>query len=94
MMPAASALTQLAATGPDPEDVTPGLLGFLVVAGLALAVWLLLRSMNRRLRNVDFGQRSADDEGDADSADSADSADGADDADDNQVTNGDGDRRA
>jgi hypothetical protein len=42
--------------GPAPEDVTPGLLGFVVVAVLALALWFLLRSMNSRLRNVKFDE--------------------------------------
>lgn len=38
----------------DAAKVTPGLLGFLVVASLALVTWLLLRSMTRHLGRVDF----------------------------------------
>jgi hypothetical protein len=42
----------------DPNKVTPGLLGFLVVLGLGLATWFLLRSMNRQLRKIDFEEES------------------------------------
>lgn len=41
-------------TVPDPDSVTPGLLGFLVVFVLALATWLLLRNMTGRLRRMRF----------------------------------------
>lgn len=34
------------------EQVTPGLLGFLVVAGLALALFFLFRSMNKQLKKI------------------------------------------
>ena len=36
----------------DPDSVSPGLGGFLVVFALALATWALARSMTGRLRNV------------------------------------------
>ena len=49
--------------GVDPERVTPGLLGFLVVFALAIATWLLLRSMNRRLGRVDFEESPENDDG-------------------------------
>jgi hypothetical protein len=39
-------------TAPDPDAVSPGLGGFLVVFALALATWFLARSMTGRLRNV------------------------------------------
>jgi hypothetical protein len=45
----------------DPNKVTPGLLGFLVVLGLGLATWVLLRSMNRQLKKVDFDDASGQD---------------------------------
>lgn len=66
-------MTPLAAV--DPARVTPGLAGFLVTLALAVATWLLLRSMIRHLRRVDFveepdapdeGGGEADDEGRAD----------------------------
>jgi len=34
------------------SQVTPGLLGFLVVAGLGLAVFFLFRSMNKQLKKI------------------------------------------
>jgi hypothetical protein len=37
---------------PSAGQVVPGVLGFLVVAGMALALFFLLRSMNKQLRKV------------------------------------------
>jgi hypothetical protein len=37
---------------PAASEVVPGILGFLVVAGMALALYFLLRSMNKQLRKV------------------------------------------
>jgi hypothetical protein len=34
------------------SQVTPGLLGFLVVAGLGLAVYFLFRSLNKQLKKI------------------------------------------
>jgi hypothetical protein len=34
------------------SQVTPGLLGFLVVASLGLAVYFLFRSMNKQLKKI------------------------------------------
>jgi len=42
----------------DKDKVNPGLLGFVVVALLGLATWLLIRSMQRHLRKVDFDERA------------------------------------
>ncbi|MFJ8788037.1 hypothetical protein [Streptomyces sp. NPDC102462] len=38
----------------DENKVTPGVLGFIVFAVMALAVWGLMKSMNKRMQNVDF----------------------------------------
>ncbi|MET7297853.1 hypothetical protein [Embleya sp. NPDC005575] len=38
----------------EESKVTPGLLGFVVVAAIAVATWLLLKSMNKQLKRVDF----------------------------------------
>lgn len=43
----------------DEDKVTPGVLGFIVFAVMALAVWGLMRSMNRHMNKVDF-KESAD----------------------------------
>ncbi|MFF9312964.1 hypothetical protein ACF1BS_18830 [Streptomyces sp. NPDC014748] len=46
----------------DKNKVTPGVLGFIVFAAMALAVWFLMRSMNRHMGKVDF-KETADSEG-------------------------------
>lgn len=38
----------------DENKVTPGLLGFVVFALIGGATWLLMRSMNKQLKRVDF----------------------------------------
>ena len=56
-MYATQALTQfvpLAAKELDENKVTPGVLGFLVFAALAVGVWFLMKSMNRHMGKVDF----------------------------------------
>jgi hypothetical protein len=37
---------------PAASQVVPGILGFLVVAGMALLLYFLLRSLNKQLRKV------------------------------------------
>lgn len=54
--------TVLAAGGaPSPDVVTPGLLGFIVFALLGLALFLLVRSMNKHVRRVDVPEDQKDD---------------------------------
>ncbi len=36
------------------NKVTPGLLGFVVFAALGTAVWLLMKSMNKQFKKVNF----------------------------------------
>jgi hypothetical protein len=38
----------------EPEDVTAGGIGFVVIAALAVGTALLLRSLNKQLKKVDF----------------------------------------
>ncbi|MFJ5176742.1 hypothetical protein ACIP68_23255 [Streptomyces griseoviridis] len=38
----------------DENKVTPGVLGFIVFAAMALAVWGLMKSMSRHMNRVDF----------------------------------------
>lgn len=40
----------------DENKVTPGVLGFIVFAVMALAVWGLMKSMNRHMKKVDFAE--------------------------------------
>jgi len=53
---ASLAMTHLAtlAKEVDEDKVTPGVLGFIVFAVMALAVWALMKSMNRHMGRVDF----------------------------------------
>ncbi|WP_093697371.1 hypothetical protein [Streptomyces sp. 2231.1] len=50
----------------DENKVTPGVLGFIVFAVMALAVWGLMKSMSKHMRKVDFkeadpsGEETAD----------------------------------
>ncbi|MER5466228.1 hypothetical protein ABT010_37400 [Streptomyces sp. NPDC002668] len=50
------ALTHLVPLAKEVDDnkVTPGVLGFIVFAALAVGVWLLMKSMNRHMGKVDF----------------------------------------
>lgn len=43
----------------DESKVTPGVLGFIVFAVMALAVWMLMKSMNRHMNRVDFEETPA-----------------------------------
>ncbi len=38
----------------DKDKVTPGVLGFIVFAVMAVAVWGLMKSMNHHMSRVDF----------------------------------------
>ncbi|MFE2374978.1 hypothetical protein [Streptomyces sp. NPDC059398] len=54
-MSASQALTHLVPLAEvDDNKVTPGLLGFLVFAALAVGVWLLMKSMSRHMGRVSF----------------------------------------
>ncbi|MFD7299097.1 hypothetical protein ACFV9W_37955 [Streptomyces sp. NPDC059897] len=41
----------------DENKVTPGVLGFIVFAVMAVAVWGLMKSMNRHMGRVDFKEK-------------------------------------
>jgi hypothetical protein len=38
----------------DEDKVTPGVLGFIVFAAMALAVWALMKSMSKHMNRVEF----------------------------------------
>ncbi|MER5290915.1 hypothetical protein ABT382_02320 [Streptomyces pharetrae] len=44
----------------DKDKVTPGVLGFIVFAVMGLAVWALMKSMNRHMGKVDFEETPAE----------------------------------
>ncbi len=55
----------LTALGPtvravEESNVNPGLLGFVVVALLGVATWLLIRSMNRQIKKIDLPDDAPD----------------------------------
>jgi hypothetical protein len=58
----------------DENKVTPGVLGFIVFAAMALAVWALMKSMNRHMGKVKFKEAPEQDAASAKS--SADSGTG------------------
>ena len=45
-------LAAVAASSSASDDVTPGVLGFLVVAAMGVALFFLLRSMNKQFRKI------------------------------------------
>ncbi|QTE00560.1 hypothetical protein S1361_24730 [Streptomyces cyanogenus] len=56
----------------DENKVTPGVLGFIVFAVMALAVWGLMKSMSKHMQKVDFKESpDADAEQSRQKADSA-----------------------
>jgi hypothetical protein len=59
-MSASLALTHLVplAKEVDENKVTPGVLGFIVFAVMALAVWGLMKSMNKHMGKVAFTETS------------------------------------
>ncbi|MEV7883091.1 hypothetical protein ACWD3I_11830 [Streptomyces sp. NPDC002817] len=50
----------------DEDKVTPGVLGFVVFAAMALAVWVLMKSMSKHMGKVDFKESSDTEAGTAD----------------------------
>ncbi|MFF7949777.1 hypothetical protein [Streptomyces griseorubiginosus] len=44
----------------DDDKVTPGVLGFIVFAAMALAVWALMKSMSKHMNKVDFKESPED----------------------------------
>jgi hypothetical protein len=42
------------------NKVSPGVLGFLIVAALGVATWFLIRSMNHQLHKIDFAEDAID----------------------------------
>jgi hypothetical protein len=57
---AAGLTAAVEAAGQDPRYASPGVLGFFVVFFLALATWLLIRSMVGHLRKVRYSAERAE----------------------------------
>ncbi|MGW1166098.1 hypothetical protein [Streptomyces sp. NPDC001153] len=58
----------------DQNKVTPGVLGFIVFAVMAVAVWGLMKSMSKHMNKVDFKETPDPEAGQAGKAEKADSA--------------------
>ena len=54
-----AALAAAAASSSASNNVEPGILGFLVVAGIGVALVFLLRSMNKQFRKITPGPDAA-----------------------------------
>jgi hypothetical protein len=50
----------------DPNQVSPGLLGFIIVCILGVAVWLLCRNMGKHLNKLDAEYQAGQTEQDPD----------------------------
>ena len=74
-MSAAAGGSVLAATL-DPNKVSPGLLGFIIVVIIGIAVWFLARSMAKQLRKLDADRVDESEQGGANGGDVEDAAPG------------------
>ena len=54
-------LVPLAATDLNQDKVTPGLLGFVIFAVIALGLWLLMKNMGKQMKKIDFEEQPAAD---------------------------------
>ena len=59
-------LLPLAVKGPDPADVKPGWLGFVMFLALAVATVLLWLSFRKQLKKIDFEEEPDDRPSDSD----------------------------
>ncbi|WP_307795169.1 hypothetical protein [Actinacidiphila acididurans] len=42
------------------DKVTPGLLGFVIFAVIAVALWALMKNMGKQMKKIDFEEKPAD----------------------------------
>ena len=70
-------LLPLAVKGPDPGDVKPGWLGFVMFLALAVATVLLWLSFRKQLKKIDFEEEPDDRPTDSDNGAGASGAPGA-----------------
>jgi hypothetical protein len=42
------------------DKVTPGLLGFVIFAVIALALWALMKNMGKQMKKIDFEEQPAE----------------------------------
>ena len=63
------------ATVLDPNKVSPGLLGFIIVVIIGIAVWFLARSMAKQLRKLDANRVDDPEQSEADGAETSEAED-------------------
>ena len=63
MIEGSTVATQDALQAVDPANVTAGGIGFVVIASLAVGTAILLRSLNKQLKKVDFEEEPETDRG-------------------------------
>lgn len=49
-----NSLVPLAASELNQNKVTPGLLGFVIFAAIAIGLWLLMKNMGKQMKKIDF----------------------------------------
>ncbi|MGW7352595.1 hypothetical protein [Streptomyces sp. NPDC054784] len=59
----------------DENKVTPGVLGFIVFAVIGLAVWMLMKSMTKEMKKIDFEEAPEEPRGGGSGGDTAADAD-------------------
>lgn len=42
------------------DKVTPGLLGFVIFAAIAVGLWLLMKNMGKQMKKIDFEEHPAE----------------------------------
>jgi hypothetical protein len=57
-VPVSSTSVPIPTEGLDPSIASPGMLGFVIFLALGIAVLLLVRSMNRHLKKINFDDGS------------------------------------
>jgi flagellar biosynthesis/type III secretory pathway M-ring protein FliF/YscJ len=76
----------------DPNKVSPGLLGFIIVVIIGLITWFLARSMAKQLRKLDAGRRAEEEAAEAAAEEAGEGGDAGSEADrsskGNPATNG------
>jgi hypothetical protein len=54
-------LVPLASGELNQDKVTPGLLGFVIFAAIAIGLWLLMKNMGKQMKKIDFVEEPPED---------------------------------
>ncbi|MEW2519560.1 hypothetical protein [Actinacidiphila alni] len=61
-------LVPLASGELNQDKVTPGLLGFVIFAAIAIGLWLLMKNMGKQMKRIDFVEEPEEARGRAEDA--------------------------